>query len=230
LVLLDSTIYVQDWTKFEELVLVSNLKSNEHFLQGVCLRLEQIAGTQPNQDVRDGAIKFLRYILEFSSDNIQHIALAALGRLGISYCATHDDSDIKRHTVSTTCSYTVPQNVRNDLPAIWDPSWYSTSSDTLLKNIRSDLSKVLDSAASLCSPDEVRGALRLYYKDSLKVLRVTGDELDLDSCYVNLVIVEASSQRKKDKSDLESKARAFQRLPSRGESIDANMELSIPLE
>ncbi|KAF9188265.1 hypothetical protein BGZ49_003961, partial [Haplosporangium sp. Z 27] len=257
LVMLDSTIYVQDWTKFEELILMSNLRSNEYFLQGACLRLEQIAGTQPNQDVRDGAIKFLRYIFENSSDNTQHIALAALGRLGISHCATHDDSDIKRHTVSTTCNCTVPQNVRNDLPAIWDLSWYSESSATLLKavqqerqsrrdigdtatniaelqvdvtEIRGDLNKILNSATSSCSLDEVRGALRLYYKDSLKVLRVSGDELDLDSCYINLVIVEASSQRKKDKDDLESKARAIQRLPSRGESTNANMELSIPLE
>ncbi|KAF8958126.1 hypothetical protein BGZ46_002035, partial [Entomortierella lignicola] len=257
LVLLDSTIYVQDWTKFEELVLMSNLKSNEYFLQGACLRLEQIAITQPNRGVRDGAIKFLRYILGKSSDNTQCVAIAALGRLGISHCATHDDSDIKQHAVSPTYSYTAPQNVQNDLPAIWDLSWYSESSATLLKvvqqerqihrsigdtainiaelqvdvtEIRADLSKVLNSATTWCSLDEVRGALRLYYRDSLKVLRVSGDELDLNSCYVNLAIVEASSQRKKEKSDLESKARSFQRLPSRGESTNADIELSIPLE
>ncbi|KAF8977868.1 hypothetical protein BGZ46_007053, partial [Entomortierella lignicola] len=250
LVLLDSTIYVQDWIKFEELILMSNLKSNEYFLQGACLRLEQIAITQPNQGVRDGAIKFLRYILEKSSDNTQHVAFAALGRLGISHCATHDDSGIKRRVVSTTCSCTVLQNVRNDLPAIWDLSWHSESSAILLKRVqqerrnhrriedmatnviemRGDLNKLVDSAISLCSLNEVRHALAVYYKDSLKVLRVSGDELDLDSCYVNLAIVEASIQRKKEKSDLESKARAFQRMPSRGESTNVNMELSIPLE
>ncbi|KAF8952706.1 hypothetical protein BGZ46_003406, partial [Entomortierella lignicola] len=246
LVILDSTIYLQDYTKFEELVLMSNLKSNEHFLQGVCLRLEQIATTQPNQGVRYGAIKFLRYILEISANNTQHMALAALGRLGISHCATHNDSDIKRHLVSITCTCSVPQTVRRDLPAIWDPSWYSTSSTTLLKRVQQarqsrkdiedtatnvvELRRIVENSASSCSLDEVRSTLDSYYGNSLKVMRVSGDTMDLESCYINLSIVEASSQRKKDKNELKTQARAFQRLPSRGESTGANIELSIPLE
>ncbi|KAF9184668.1 hypothetical protein BGZ49_004409, partial [Haplosporangium sp. Z 27] len=246
LVILDSTIYLQDYTKFEELVLMSNLKSNEHFLQGACLRLEQIAATQPNQGVHDGAIKFLRYILKNSSDNTQHMALAALGRLGISHCATHDDSDIKRHSVSMTCTCSVPQTVRRDLPAIWDPSWYSTSSTTLLKRVQQarqsrrdigdtatnvvELRRIAENSALSCSLDEVRSALDSYYGNSLKVMRVSGDTMDLESCYINLSIVEASSQRMKDKSELKTQARAFQRLPSRGESTGANIEFSIPLE
>ncbi|KAF9200042.1 hypothetical protein BGZ49_009761, partial [Haplosporangium sp. Z 27] len=250
LILLDSTVYVQDWSKFEELVLMSNLKSNECFLQGACLRLEQIATTQSNQDVRDGAIKFLRYILGNSSGSVQHIALAALGRLGISHCIKHNGCDIKQHTLSIMCSCSVLQNLQSDLPAIWDLSWHSKSSAILLKRVqqekrnhkriediatnviemRSDLNKLVDNAISSCSLDEVRHALAVYYKDSLKVLRVSGDELDLDSCYVNLAIVEASIQRKKEKGDLESRTRPFQRMPSRGESTNVNMELSIPLE
>ncbi|KAF8959665.1 hypothetical protein BGZ46_001714, partial [Entomortierella lignicola] len=249
LILLDSTIYVQDWTKFEELVFESKFKS-EHFLQGACLRLEQIAGTQPNQDVRDGAIKFLHYILEKSSDNDRHMARAALGRLGVCHCASHNDSDIQQHTASVTCSCTASQNVQNGLPAIWDLSWHSESSATLLKRVqqerrshmmiedtatnfvemRGDLSKLVDNTTSLCSLDEVRRALTVYYKDSLKILRVSGDELDLDSCYVNLAIVEASIQRKKDKSELETQARTFQRLPSQGESTYADIKHPIHLD
>ncbi|KAF8976373.1 hypothetical protein BGZ46_008321 [Entomortierella lignicola] len=250
LILLDSTVYVQDWTKFEKLVLMSNLKSKERFLQGACLRLEQIAGTQPSQDVRDGAIKFLRYILANSSNNGQHIAHAALGRLGVCHCEIHSDSDIQQRTVSTTCSCTARKNVQNDLPAIWDLSWHSESAATLLKivqrerrshmkvedtatnvvEMRGDLSKLVNNAISSCSLDEVRHALAAYYKDVLKVLRVSGDELDLDSCYVNLAIVEASSHQRREKGDLESKARAFQRMPSCGESTYADIDLPIPLE
>ncbi|KAF9177452.1 hypothetical protein BGZ49_005635, partial [Haplosporangium sp. Z 27] len=246
LILLDSTIYVQDWTKFEELLLMSNLKSNKHFLQGACLRLEEIAAIQPNQDARDGAINLLYYVLENSSKGIGQVALTSLERLGTFHCAKHNGHDANRHSVSITCTCSVPQTVRRDLPATWDPSWYSTSSDILLKVVQqerqmqknngdvaanvAELCKIAESAASRCSLDDVRAALLSYYAVSLKVLRVSGDELDLDSCYVNLVIVEASIQRKKDKSDLESKAKAFQRLPSRGESTDANMKLSIPLE
>ncbi|KAF8961266.1 hypothetical protein BGZ46_001379, partial [Entomortierella lignicola] len=249
LILLDSTIYVQDWSKFEELLLKNKFKS-EHFLQGACLRLEQIAGTQPSQDVRDGAINFLRYILANSSDNNQHIARAALGRLGVCHCEIHCDSDIQQHILSTTCSCTTPQNVQNDLPAIWDLSWYSESTATLLKivqrerrshmriedtatnvvEMRGDLSKLVNNVISSCSLDEVRHALAAYYKVSLKVLRVSGDELDLDSCYVNLDIVEASSQRRKEKNSLETRARAFQRFPSRWELTYEATDRSIPLE
>ncbi|KAF8950975.1 hypothetical protein BGZ46_004225, partial [Entomortierella lignicola] len=246
LVLLESTVYVQDWAKFEELILVSNLKSNERFLQGACLRLEQTAAIQPSQDVRDGAINLLYYVLENSSKGVGHVALTSLERLGTFHCAKHNDHDANRHSASITCTCSAPQTVRRDLPATWDPSWYSTSSDTLLKNVQqerqmrknngdvaanvAEICKLVESATSICSLDDVRAALLSYYAESLKILRVSGDELDLDSCYVNLAIVEASSQRKRDKSDLESKAKAFQRLPSRGESTDANMELSIPLE
>ncbi|KAF8942069.1 hypothetical protein BGZ46_006836, partial [Entomortierella lignicola] len=132
------------------------------------------------------------------------------------------------------------------LPAIWDPSWYSTSSTILLKRVQQtrqscrdiedtainvvELRRIVEISASSCSLDEVRSALDSYYGDSLKVMRVSGDTMDLESCYINLSIVEASSQRKKDKSELETQAKSFQRLPSRGESTDANIELSIPLE
>ncbi|KAF9200067.1 hypothetical protein BGZ49_009724, partial [Haplosporangium sp. Z 27] len=232
LVLLDSTIYVQDWTKFEEMILISKLKSNEYFLQGACLRLEQIAATQPSQETRDGAINLLYYVLENSSKRVGQVALTVLERLGTFHCSKHNGYDANRHSVLITCICSASRTIRRDLPAIWDPSWYSTSSDTLLKNVQrlrqmqknngdvasnvAELCKLVESATSPCSLDDVRTALLSYYEWSLKVLRVSGDELDLDSCYVNLAIVEASSQRKRDKDDLESKAKASQRLPSRG--------------
>ncbi|KAF9199245.1 hypothetical protein BGZ49_010667, partial [Haplosporangium sp. Z 27] len=245
LVLLDSTIYLQDWTRFEEFILKSKFKSNECFLQGACLRLEQIALTHPNRDIGDGTIKFLHHILENSPKRAQQVALTALERLGTSHCARHG-SDANRHTVSAKCTCSIPQNIRKDLPAIWDPSWYSASSAILLKRVQQaiqsrrdirdtttnvvELQKIVESPASPYSLDEVRTALDSYYDNSLKVTRVSGDTMDLESCYVNLIIIEASIQRRKDKSELETQAKAFQRLPSRGESTGANIELSIPLE
>ncbi|KAF8956138.1 hypothetical protein BGZ46_002428, partial [Entomortierella lignicola] len=246
LVLLDSTMYLQDWTRFEEFALKSKLKSNECFLQGACLRLEQIASTHPNGDIHDGAIRFLYYILVKSPKCVRQVALTILERLGTSHCAKHNGREANRYTLSLICTCSAPRAVKDDLPAIWDPSWHSTSSATLLKHIQqasqsrreirdtainvSEMRTFVESTASLCSLYQVRSALKSYYKNSLKVLRVSGDKLDLESCYVNLAIVEASSQRKKDKSELETQAKAFQRMPSRGESTGANIEFSIPLE
>ncbi|KAF9197402.1 hypothetical protein BGZ49_002181, partial [Haplosporangium sp. Z 27] len=246
LILLDSTMYLQDWTRFEEFVLKSKFKSNECFLQGACLRLEQIASTHPNGDIRDGAIKFLYYTLANSPKYVRQVALTTLERLGTSHCAKHNGRETNRYTLSVLCSCSVPQVEQGGLPAIWDPSWHSTSSATLLKHIQqasqsrreirdtatnvSEMRAFVESASSLCSLDEVRSALKSYYKNSLKILRVSGDTLDLKSCYINLSIVEASSQRKKDKNELETQTKVFQRFPSLGESTGANIEFSIPLE
>ncbi|KAF8949630.1 hypothetical protein BGZ46_005026, partial [Entomortierella lignicola] len=233
------------WTMFEESLLKSKFKSNECFLQGACLRLEQIAATHSNGDIRNGAIKFLYYILANSPKRVRQFALVALERLGIYHCARHG-SGANRHTVSAKCTCSASQNIRKDLPAIWDPSWYSTSSAILLKRVQQarqsrkdientatnvvELRRIVENSVSSCSLDEIRTALDSYYGDSLKVLRVSGDTMDLESCYINLSIVEASSQRKKDKSELKTQAKSFQRLPSRGESTGANIKLSIPLE
>ncbi|KAF9201491.1 hypothetical protein BGZ49_008266, partial [Haplosporangium sp. Z 27] len=253
LVLLDSTMYLQDWTRFEGFVLKSKIKSNECFLQGACLRLEQIASTHSSGDIRDGAIKLLHHILATSPKRVRQVALTALEQLGTSHCAKHG-YDANRNTLPIICSCIVPRTVQKDLPAIWGPSWHSTSSATLLtraqqtrqmynsvedtvtmlqvgfSEINGNLNKFMKDEAQACSLGEVRSALDSYYGNSLKVMRVSGDTMDLESCYVNLSIVEASSQRKKDKSELGTQAKSFQRLPSRGESTDANIELSIPLE
>ncbi|KAF9173946.1 hypothetical protein BGX20_001529, partial [Mortierella sp. AD010] len=86
---------------------------------------------------------------------------------------------------------------------------------------------IMDSKSSL---SEVHAALESYYKSFLVVRRVSGDELDLGLCYINLTVVEARGQRDKDKRDLKSQAVAFQRIPNRGESTSADVTPSTPLE
>ncbi|KAF9339942.1 hypothetical protein BGX26_009150, partial [Mortierella sp. AD094] len=79
---------------------------------------------------------------------------------------------------------------------------------------------------------DIRKALETYYKPELSIRRISGDPLDLDSCYVNLAIFEAPYQRQRDKEELEAqaKAAAFHRMPSCEEISKPNMKAPIPLE
>ncbi|KAG0001439.1 hypothetical protein BGZ79_004658 [Entomortierella chlamydospora] len=77
---------------------------------------------------------------------------------------------------------------------------------------------------------DIQAALQTYYEPYLTIQRVSGDTLSLDSCYINLAIIEATDQRQKDKEDLKAQAAAFHRIPSYEEISETNMKASIPLE
>ncbi|MCX8566154.1 MAG: NACHT domain-containing protein [Glomeribacter sp. 1016415] len=65
------------------------------------------------------------------------------------------------------------------------------------------------------SLDSLRNALYQYYQlSNLSIQRVSGDQMSLADCYINLAIVESQAQRKKDKEELEKRAATFERLPS----------------
>ncbi|KAI8603074.1 armadillo-type protein [Dissophora ornata] len=75
-----------------------------------------------------------------------------------------------------------------------------------------------DARASLppqSSLEDIQFALKTYYAPYLFILRVSGDELDLETCFVNLAIVEAQAQRKKEKQYLKEQAAVFHRIPRR---------------
>ncbi|KAI8602510.1 hypothetical protein EDD21DRAFT_352680 [Dissophora ornata] len=80
------------------------------------------------------------------------------------------------------------------------------------------------------SLQDIQSALKTYYAPYLVILRVSGGELDLETCFVNLAIVEAPAQRKKEKQDLKEQAAVFHRIPSFEAVERTNMQSSIPLE
>ncbi|KAF9167587.1 hypothetical protein BGX20_011557 [Mortierella sp. AD010] len=87
-----------------------------------------------------------------------------------------------------------------------------------------------DSPLTVLGFNRAQVALQTYYEPYLNIKRVSGDALGLESCYINLVIVEAPSQRQKDKEDLKAQAAAFHRMPSYEKISEVNMEEPIPLE
>ncbi|KAG9319204.1 hypothetical protein KVV02_004970 [Mortierella alpina] len=77
---------------------------------------------------------------------------------------------------------------------------------------------------------DIKSALKTYHSPNLDILRISGDELDIDTCFVNLAIVKAPAQRKKEKQELKEQAAIFHRIPSSEAVRDSNMESLIRLE
>ncbi|GJJ67744.1 hypothetical protein EMPS_00090 [Entomortierella parvispora] len=76
----------------------------------------------------------------------------------------------------------------------------------------------------------IQSALKNYHEPTLHILRVSGEKLDLESCFVNLAIVEAPEHRQKEKEDLKLQANMFHRMPS-GEGVrNTNTDSLIPLD
>ncbi|KAF9080161.1 hypothetical protein BGX23_002568, partial [Mortierella sp. AD031] len=84
--------------------------------------------------------------------------------------------------------------------------------------------------ADLTVLEEIQSALKAHYAPDLFIRRVSGVELDLKTCFVNLAIVEAPAQREKEKQDLKEQAAVFHRIPSFEAVERTNIQSSIPLE
>ncbi|KAF9108901.1 hypothetical protein BGX27_008187, partial [Mortierella sp. AM989] len=131
----DGILERQGWFAFETFVLHSKFKSDVHFLQGICLRLEQIAATQRNE-IHDGAIKFLQALATSSIEIVQKTAQPALKRLGVDCGAGPHSKDTTQHLLRTTSNSVVSQGRGDDMPPVWDPIWHATSGSKLLKAVQ----------------------------------------------------------------------------------------------
>ncbi|KAF9344739.1 hypothetical protein BGX26_003971, partial [Mortierella sp. AD094] len=274
----DGILEHQSWSAFETFVLHSKFKSDLCFLQGVCLRLEQIAATQRN-GIRHGAIEFLQALATSSAEMVQNTAQAALKRLDVVGRAGSHSKDATQHLLRTSSDRLVSQDRGDDLPPVWDPIWHATSGSKLLKavqqreraksnldempgrlddikqsitssssevktsvesgfaqtsselkSVNTNLDKMMGNMSAPAKIEAVHDALLSFYNPLLRIKRVSGKELELESCYINLAVVEAPGQREKDKQDLETQKVIFQRMPSHERTEGTNLTKSIPLE
>ncbi|GJJ77553.1 hypothetical protein EMPS_09912 [Entomortierella parvispora] len=103
-----------------------------------------------------------------------------------------------------------------------DPTRHVTAKATLLKTVQ------------IQYPWQPRlgihKALKTYHAPDLFIRRVSGEELDLATCFVNLAIVEATAHRQKEKQNLKDQATVFHRIPSFERVENTNTEALIPLE
>ncbi|KAF9407244.1 hypothetical protein BGZ76_006149, partial [Entomortierella beljakovae] len=220
LLFLDCLLARDDFMNFEKFITESNLNSNENFLQGVCLRVEQLALLHSNQHVALGAQTLLQDLALYPTEKVKVTARMILNRLSItsnklsSSLATIDPS------ISESTSGLQQQASTLILAPVWDKSWYSNNNSHLLKAVQdaskrelniSNLDKITPKPSTM---SEVSKALMEHYSSQLTIQRVSGKPLDLKYCYINLAIVEASGQRKQDEEELKKQQEKFIRMPS----------------
>ncbi|GJJ67714.1 bilin biosynthesis protein [Entomortierella parvispora] len=116
-----------------------------------------------------------------------------------------------------------------------DPDTHPTSKFRLLKTVQNQHRRDaklenLPDAYRVTTLSDIQSALKNYHEPILHILRVSGEKLDLESCFVNLAIVEAPQHRQKEKEDLKIQAAMFHRMPS-GEGVrNTNTDSLIPLD
>ncbi|KAF8912576.1 hypothetical protein BGZ58_005756, partial [Dissophora ornata] len=162
---------------------------------------------------------------------------------------------VKRSTDFTKDHMTIPltskSSSQDGLRPVWDPACHATPKGILLKAVQdrdrrnanmdnlpaqiTGVKQVIQSGFEQqlppqSSPKDIWSALKAYYKPYLVILRVSGAKLDLETCFVNLAIVEAPAQREKEKQNLKEQAAIFHRVWSIDAVERTNMKSSIPLE
>ncbi|GJJ67746.1 bilin biosynthesis protein [Entomortierella parvispora] len=116
-----------------------------------------------------------------------------------------------------------------------DPDRHSVPRARLLKavqdrNCRHAKVENLPDAPRISSLSDIQSALKNYHAPNLHILRISGEELDLGTCFVNLAIVEAPENRRKEKQELKEQAAVFHRMPSGERVRNTDTQSLIPLE
>ncbi|KAF9573394.1 hypothetical protein EC968_008576 [Mortierella alpina] len=220
------------WWQLEDFVLRSKFHSDICFQLGVVLRLEQIAVVQTDVAVRDGAVRLLTALGENLIPLVPEMVQNTLRRLKM---LTGSAGGAKNESIASNS---------NDLRPVWDPAWLAAPKGILFKAVqeRDHRNATMDVVPAKIeailqaveippkSLEDIQSALKSYYERDLAILRVSGAKLDLETCFVNLAIVEAPAQREKEKQDLKEKAAVYHRIPSSEAVAAVNMQKPIPLE
>ncbi|KAF9278793.1 hypothetical protein BGZ68_008342 [Mortierella alpina] len=198
------------------------------------------------------------YLIAVAHVEVRNEAVAFLTALGENHIPLVPEmvqSTLQRLQSPESSTGTIKDDVaalkanQGGLRPVWDPAWLAAPKGILftavqekegrhatLNKLSSQVGAILLAVQSqnpkIAGPslEDVQSALKTYYKRDLSILRVSGDKLPLETCFVNLAIVEAPAQREKDKQDLKEQAAVFHRIPSSETVQQVNMQKPIPLE
>ncbi|KAF9079015.1 hypothetical protein BGX27_007268, partial [Mortierella sp. AM989] len=135
---------------------------------------------------------------------VQETARGVFKRLGAIDSSGRDLKDSAQHMSKSHSNQPISQVHRDSLPPIWDPVWHTATRSIHLKAVQrkertkanidempGQFAKIIENMALPSSPGDVHEALQSYYKPLLFIRRVSGETLPLESCYINLAVVEA---------------------------------------
>ncbi|KAF9176915.1 hypothetical protein BGZ50_009441 [Haplosporangium sp. Z 11] len=250
----ESYIQTGKLVQFRYLVTTVPCRHQLMFQWGICQLLGRFAAdTQWDLEARQSTVAFLEALYRADSiwnrdKDVDQVIFDVLTNV-VSIHGTQFEA------AKTLLEEMGKQNPANPLYHPWNNIPHGTANVTLLNTVQDRLQRdanVLnlpkqhletmqaigyvadqlkaDTGVVTMSLENIRSALETYYARYLHILRVSGDTLDLETCFVNLAIVEAPTQREKEKHDLKEQAAVFHRIPSFEKVERTNMQSSIPLE
>ncbi|GJJ71728.1 hypothetical protein EMPS_04085 [Entomortierella parvispora] len=227
--------------EFKGLITTAPCRQQIMFQWGICQLLGQFAAdTQWDPDARKDAVAFLEALSSDSTiwkrqKEVGQVIFDALASLASNNEAAKSSLEKMRKqdpSLKPTAGF---QLSLWKTPQAIDPAGTTTTKMTLLKavqdkNVRHAKVDNLPHLIAQPSVDDIRSALKMYHTPDLIILRVSGDELDLNTCFINLAIVDAPEHRKKEKQDLQDQAAVFHRISSFENVEHTDTQSLIPLE
>ncbi|KAF9904174.1 hypothetical protein EC991_002968 [Linnemannia zychae] len=235
--------------RFKELVTSSSCRHQFLFQFGICLLLGRFAADiQWELNARREALTFLRAL---HKDNTLWDRQKGVDRVTFDMLiSTKFNINIPSEDIKSLLKELQQQNpaLRSALEskksldsqyrrfiAPTYPVPHITSKATLLASVQDEMlrhAKVMNLPDPPARPhlNGIYSAITAYHAPDLFIQRVSGEELDLEVCFVNLAIVEARTQREQEKKDLKEQATVFRRIQSFERVRNTDTKSLIPLE
>ncbi|KAG0196548.1 hypothetical protein BGX33_001530, partial [Mortierella sp. NVP41] len=248
--------YIQtgDLVGFKELVTNAPCRHQLKFQLGICQLLGRFAvDTQWGLESRRSTLAFLGALCQaddvwIRQKGVEQVILDMISILAVNH-DTHFEAaktlqeEMQQQNSALTPLTNLHLHPWNDFLSE-NPTGLATPTSTLLmavqnkkrheENVDAIHSGVEQIAKQLrplqSSLEDIQSALKTHYAPDLFIRRISGDELNLKTCFVNLAIVESPAQREKEKQDLKEQAAVFHRTPSSEAVEGSNIQSSIPLE
>ncbi|KAF9916473.1 hypothetical protein FBU30_001329, partial [Linnemannia zychae] len=225
-------LYIQTGklTYFEEFVLNTQCRDDRMFQVGVCQLLGQfVVDTRWELKTRQSAVAFIKALYQNETiwtlhDDTKQVIYDILFNLDCNYST--DFEDAKTFLVEMRQLNSTWMRINRPYPHPWAQSRVATNQGLLEGTLLSSIQTTPDM-------NDIQSALKSYYTSNpskLSILRVSGDPLPLETCFVNLAIVEVSIYREQEKKELQQNAAIYHRILSSEFVQGANLQSSITLE
>ncbi|KAF8943603.1 hypothetical protein BGZ47_005248, partial [Haplosporangium gracile] len=248
--------YIQtgDLVGFKELVANAPCRHQLMFQLGICQLLGRFAvDTQWDLESRRSTLAFLGALCQADDvwnrqKGVEQVILDMISILAVNP-GTHFEATkvlqemMQRQNLALTSLTDLKLHPWSDFLSV-NPTGHDTPTSTLLMSVQNKkrheervnaIQSGVEQIAEQLRPSQsslkvIQSALKTHYAPNLLIRRISGDELDLGTCFVNLAIVESPAQREEEKQDLKKQAAVFHRIPSSEVVKGSNVQSSIPLE
>ncbi|CAO3568739.1 unnamed protein product [Mortierella alpina] len=231
--------------QFKEFVTTVSCRDQLKFQWGICQLLGQFAAdTQWDLETRKSAIAFLGVLYRTDSIWKRHTKTDQVIFDALTTVVSNNGPNFevaKSLLQEMKRQITIPDPTLEEHSQLWNITLSSNLAEhatTKAKLLVTVQDRQLFNAKMKNLPDylpqpqleEIQQALKAHYESELNILRLSGERLSLETCFVNLAIVEAPAQREQVKHYLKEQAAVFHRMPSFEKLEHTNTLSPIPLK